>query len=281
MNTDRQKKIKPHVLERYILGELPGKQTAEIEERLWADTGLREEIHLLKQENGDILKRYPPGTVVPEILRRCDAEIQRMERESAHRPLFLKRLVYASPAFAILLILILFIFPLQKKDVGPIDPLNREDSTRVKGTHAVDMSKPRLIIHRQGGGRVEQLKDGAVAKAGDLLQLAYVVPETSFGVIFSIDGRGVVTLHFPGEKSQSTALKKQQRILLPHAYELDNAPAFERFFLITSKTRIDTAKILERASALAKDPEKARTGNIDINQALDQFSLLIGKENGP
>ena len=278
MNTDRQEKIKDHVLERYILGELPVEKTAEIEERLRADADLREEIHLLKEANRDILKRYLPDAIVPEIMRRCNAEIDQKERKFNRRPILFRRLIYASPAFAVLLILILFVFPLNKKDIGTIGQLNREDTTRVKGARDIDMSKSRLIIHRQIDGRIELLKDGSAAKAGDLLQLAYVVPETSFGVIFSIDGCGVVTLHFPEEKSQSTALEKQQRILLPHAYELDNAPGFERFFFITSKSEIDTVKILDKADVLAKNPVQSRTENIDAAETLSQFSLLIEKE---
>jgi hypothetical protein len=139
------------------------------------------------------------------------------------------------------------------------------------------MSKPHLIIHKQvAADRIELLKNGAKAKSGDLLQLAYAVPETAFGVILSIDGSGVVTLHFPEEKSGSTALEKMKKTPLPHAYELDNAPEFERFFFITSETELNASEILEKAALLAKNPFRARTGNIE-SKGMNQFSILIKK----
>lgn len=279
MNTDRDKKIHEHVLEQYLLGELPVDRVMDIEKRLQADRGLREKIDSLKKSNIDILKKYFPGSVVPEIMNRYESEVRRTKKVSRAKPLFLRRLLYASPAFALVLILILFVFPIHKKDVGPVSSINVAESTRVKGTQGIDLSKPNLLIHRKTDDHIELLKNGARAKAGDLLQLAYTVPGEFYGVIFSIDGRGVVTLHFPEEKSESTALKQDKKILLPHAYELDNAPGFERFFFITSKSAVNTAKILEKAESLAKNPDRARVENIEVDETLNQYSILIEKEN--
>ena len=69
--------------------------------------------------------------------------------------------------------------------------------TRIKGTEKIDVSKPHILVHRKVNDTVELLESGDEAKAGDLLQIAYVSAGADYGVILSIDGRGVVTLHYP------------------------------------------------------------------------------------
>jgi len=90
------------------------------------------------------------------------------------------------------------------------------------------------------------LKNGARAKAGDLLQLAYIPAGKTYGVIFSIDGSGIVTLHHPESKGNSSILKQEKKNLLPSSYELDNAPDFERFFFITTMEEIEVQSINQK-----------------------------------
>src|SRR5262249_16204658 len=55
-----------------------------------------------------------------------------------------------------------------------------------------------------------------------------------YGVIASVDGAGAVTLHFPFSEDappQATAVARDTTTL-PHAYALDDAPRFERFFFL-------------------------------------------------
>ena len=121
------------------------------------------------------------------------------------------------------------------------------------------------------------LKSGAKAKQGDLLQIAYISAGENFGVIFSIDGNGAVTLHYPEHKKQSTFLKKEKKVLLESAYELDDAPGFERFFFITSPAPINVDGVLKKAWELARDPNLAETANIELKQSFKQTSVLIEK----
>lgn len=279
METGKDKRINEQVLERYVLGELPSDRVLEIDKRLQKDEGLREKVRSLNNSNRDILNQYTPGTIVPEILNRYESVNRKYEKKFKTSPLFFRRLAYASPVFAAALLLILFVFPTHRSNPVPDRGINMKETTRVKGIQDVDLSKPHLVIHRKADDRIELLQDGAKAKAGDLLQLAYAVPEESYGVIFSIDGSGVVTLHFPEEKSGATTLQQQKKTFLPHAYELDNAPDFERFFLITSKSEIKAAKILEKARFLAHNPGRARVANLELDKTLNQFSILIEKEN--
>src|SRR5690606_19161898 len=100
-------------------------------------------------------------------------------------------------------------------DTGP-------EGVRLKG------QEPHLALHRRAAGAVvERLGEGATARAGDVLQVSYVAAGRRRGAVLSIDGRGVVTLHFPERAGAATELVQEGAVPLAHAYELDDAPAFE------------------------------------------------------
>ena len=184
-----------------------------------------------------------------------------------------------SSAVATLLILILFL-PLLKQKPPIIYPDAEKEVTLVKGIPAVDLSQTQLLVYRKIQDRVETLSDGEKARAGDLLQLAYVATEDLYGMILSIDGRGVVTLHLPESKGDSTQLELSRQSLLPSAIELDDAPEFERFFFLTSDSPIDVDGILQEAQDLAKNLEQVRQNNLDLPENFQQYSVLILKGEG-
>jgi hypothetical protein len=72
-------------------------------------------------------------------------------------------------------------------------------------------------------------------------------------------------------------LEQGPRTLLSSSYELDDAPDFERFFFITSKSGIDVQTILKSAKELAKNPKTAETAELDLPNSISQYSLLIKK----
>lgn len=269
----RVKKINSWELEQYLLSELPGERMKEIDIQLKEDPALREEIECLKNSNKEILEQYPPDSVVPQILNRLHLE---KTKESYSRSPFFKRLLIAAPAFAVV-VLVFLMLPVIKDILGPGTQGTPTDGTRIKGEETIDMTKPNLIVYRQKNDLPELLKKGTTAKAGDLLQIGYVAGEQSHGVILSIDGNGVVTLHFPDGKTQSTALEKKKKVLLQSAYELDDAPAFERFFFITSQSEIDVESVLAQVKKLAKHRDRAQTADIELKDPLKQTSFLVNK----
>jgi hypothetical protein len=103
--------------------------------------------------------------------------------------------------------------------------------TRIKGL------TPHLGVFRQTPAGVEALADGSLARDGDLVQLTYQAAGRRFGVILSIDGRGVVTVHHPRDGRQAARLVPGQAVRLPSAYRLDDAPGWERFVLVTAEGR--------------------------------------------
>ena len=124
----------------------------------------------------------------------------------------------------------------------------------------------------------ERLETGDQADEGDLLQLSYLAAGRSHGVILSIDGRGAVTLHWPDRRGGATALVPSGEVRLDHAYELDDAPGFERFFLVTGADALDVNAILDAAEDLAADADRARDGALALAEGLEQRSVLLLKE---
>jgi hypothetical protein len=275
------KKIDDRVLERYLLNELPGDRMKEITKILESDALLKERLDALKESNRSILRDYPAETVAPRILDRVRTETARAEYADSkkERPLWQKRLFFASPALAAALVLIFLVSPF-KIDHPGIDPKPPvQDGTRIKGTPGAALD---LLVFRETGGKIEQLEAGMNAKAGDRLQLAYTAPKDTYGVILSIDGNGVVTLHFPDKAGQSTKLENGNKINLKNSYELDDAPGFERFFFLTSSRPLDVKKAMQAARNLARRPGHAKTGTIEPasptpGQRVNQVSILINK----
>jgi len=95
-------------------------------------------------------------------------------------------------------------------------------------------------------------------------------------VIVSIDGRGAVTLHFPADAGASTALEPGAHNV-PDGFQLDDAPSFERFFLVTSDAPIDVKTVVAAAEALAL--RGGSTGPLALPAGLKQTSSIVHKES--
>jgi hypothetical protein len=172
----------------------------------------------LSRSNEEILGAHPPQQVVAEIQRRA----RRIDRP---RP----ALRIAAPVLAAALGLIVFVsLP--------------EPTERSKG------AVPYLVIHQHAGDHAEKLAPGAVVRARDVLQVSYVSLGRPYGVICSLDGRGIVTLHHPiGLDGDQKLIDLAGAVPLANAYELDDAPDFEKFFFVTASEPLDVDAILEKA----------------------------------
>jgi len=136
--------------------------------------------------------------------------------------------------------------------------------------------RPSLVVHRQVGDSEEILAAGAVATEGDVLQLAYVPGDATHGVVVSIDGNGSVTLHHPASIGGDTRLQRGGEARLPHGYQLDDAPSFERFFLVTDDQPVSVQGVLDAVEALA-DADRAQAGTPAVGQArVDDFLVRKG-----
>jgi len=302
--------ISEYYLERYDLGELPDEEAEEIGLLASTDPELQAALDEIKSSNREILALYPPLAVKASLTTQLSA-LSDMSPEKALKILseitlemptegtsiksaetttkistkvwkksFPLRPILAISSVAAVLLAIFLALPLFKQKPGVIHPDTEQDITLIKGTPRVDLSVTQLLVYRKTEDKVEILSDGDKARAGDLLQLAYVSAEESYGMIFSIDGRGLITLHFPVSKDKSTQLELNKQSSLPNAIELDDAPGFERFFFLTSGSPIDVNAVLIKLKDTARDAKQIKRTNLDLPASLKQYSILIRKGAG-
>jgi len=238
MNDETRRDI---VVEQYMLGELPEKEMKEVER----SPELMARVAELEQSNKEILDRYPAEDMAERIITRFQqsshtpASLRRSKTERFDVGRFLQRFFYV-PAFAVLAIVFgLFIYPMFAQTH------NGDESMRMKGL------QPTFHVYRESGrgATPQEVKTGETVSQGDVLQLSYVSGGASYGVIFSVDSRGNVTLHFPETENASPALKTSGEVPLPFAYRLDDAPRFEAFYFVTSQERFSVAGLLRRVKA--------------------------------
>lgn len=279
--TDTQPPIPDWMLERYALGELPPDQSEAIRARLQAEAeavragltprgDLSTRLDTLQASDTAILEAMPPRQVAAEVRRR--QHLRRAHADQASRSNSGRRWVLGVlgplAAAAIALVVVL---PMLNND--PRQPGDQEFiDTTAKGLDT------RLLVYRQVGPQdAEELKEGTPARAGDRLQLAYIAGGKQHGVIVSIDGRGAVTLHHPAEPGGSTELSVDGERMLGFSGELDDAPRYERYFMVTSETPIDVQSVIDAAARLASTGQ-ADQRDLPLPPQLEQLSVRISKE---
>jgi hypothetical protein len=246
--TDRR--LPDYLLERLALGELPEDAAREAEEQLAREPGGAQRLSDLRASNAELLARHPPQAVAREIARRQRAVIVQLRR---------RRAAWLAASAGVLATAVLAVV------LRPAP-----EQTWIKGDAA-------LLVYRSRGAQAEQLQSGASARAGDTVQLAYARARQAYGAIVSLDGAGKVTLHLPEQEGEAARLVRDARTELPHAYELDAAPGFERFFLVASDSPFRASAALEAAHKLAARGDAARTEPLALPKGFEQSSFLLLK----
>lgn len=242
-------------LERLLAGSLPPDEARALEARLAEDPDAAARVAALRADDEAILRAHPPARVVAEIHRRLETD-----RRPSRAPL----LVFAAATAACALALVV---------VPGIAPrAETEDVVEERGKGG----RPRLFVRRVAGGAAELLAHDASASAGNLLQLSFVAAG-KHACIVSLDGRGGATLHLPEAEDAPTTMSPGGEVGLPHAFQLDDAPAFERFVLVTAPAPIDVPAVLSAARALAREPAGAASSSLPLPFPAEQTSLLLRK----
>jgi hypothetical protein len=242
------------LVERLHRGDLPPDEALEVRARLAAEDGLAR-LDALARDDAEILLAHPPGPALGEIRRRAG-------RAAAPRPFRRHLLLVAVPFAAAAAALVVVLRP-------PVPP-PQDENTRVKGL------SPHLVVHRRAAAEAETLSPNARARAGDVLQLSYVSAGRRYGVVVSVDGRGVVTRHFPGDGQAAAKLSRSGAVPLEHAYRLDDAPAFERFFLVTGGAPFAVEPVLDAVRRLAAAGQ-AREGTPALQAGLSWSDFVVEK----
>ncbi len=251
-------------LERYLTGDLPESEMREIREMEATDEIFAGRVKMMREDNAAILKKLP----FERLSEKMDAMSGRATVGSGRgtlasggsfisgkgMPAGFKLVKFAAAAALVLAVVSVALF--SQREIGPAPEGNgtqvmdvamvdiQDDGTRIKGLDA------RMEIWKKTGDSAVQMQNLDEAREGDEIQLRYSVPEKCFGLLFSMDGNGTITMHM-ADGSQAIALEPGKMTTLPFAYKLDNAPKFEKFFLLTSQKdfTIDAGNI----DALLKD----------------------------
>lgn len=225
-------KISDFKLERYLLGELSEKEMRELQERELSDEIFAARVAEMRLQG----KRF----VAENPFVALEAKMAAAE-QSANDEHNVVSVMWLKVAAALVIALGVFSMVLLNRNVETFDSKDAamqvamadvDDGTRIKGMQAS------LEVWKKTGDSAVQMVNLGDAHEGDEIQLRYRVPQKCFGMLFSMDGNGTITMHM-GEGNKAIELEPGKMTTLPFAYKLDNAPKFEKFFLLTSQNSFE------------------------------------------
>lgn len=221
-------KISDFKLERYLLGDLPEGEMQALREREACDEIFAARVREMREQGERFLAENPFSTIENKL-------------ENAERPVNLPNrsfnTLWLKVAAALVIALGVFSAVVLNRNVATYEGsgtsmevalADTDDGTRIKGMSAS------LEVWKKTGDSAVQMVNLGDAFEGDEIQLRYRVPQKCFGMLFSMDGNGTITMHM-GEGDKAIELEPGKMTTLPFAYKLDNAPKFEKFFLLTSE----------------------------------------------
>jgi hypothetical protein len=248
-------RISALLLERYNLGEVTGEEKALVEAALAEDPESAERLAALRRSDAEIRRGFASGRYF----------ISAGRGKARRRPL--RPVLWSLGAAALVLFIAL---PVLGPRLFPGD--------RIKGS----AETTGLRVYLKTGGETAALADQAVLREGNTVQLAYSVdaqPDARrYGVIFSIDGRSAVTLHYPPVLGADTRLVTGKWTLLEEAYTLDDAPYYEVFYFVVGGEPLDVPAVLSSARQLAGDPEAAREQGPAVFRGCEVKAINLRKE---
>lgn len=265
------KPIPPLKLEQALLGELSPQEFAACVERYGPD---------FERELARMRARDESWSALPERELEIAQIKARVAKAPAPRRASPRALRWGLlPAAACACALLLFVV---RQDEAPRDTPQPDQDPASQGVRFKGLA-PHLTLHRKTADGQEKLDPGSLAQFGDLIQLSYVAAGARFGVVVSVDGRGQATLHYPIQVQQPSALRSGAAVPLTQAYELDDAPDFERFFFVTSRQDQEpqdfARRVLDLASAFAKGAkQEVRSADLPLPQSWAQADFLLAKQ---
>lgn len=258
-------------LERFLTGDLPEEEMNKLRELEANDAMFASRVKMLREDNKAILNKLPFETLAERIADATDAAeegranlgtvTETAGTAAKNAPRFTLVKFAAAAMFVFAVALVAFFAQSETSvmnervgsDVANVNGLqgtqvalaDTQSDTRIKGLDA------RMEVWKKTSAGIVQLNDLDSVGEGDEIQLRYAVPEKCFGLLFSMDGNGALTLHM-GDGVKAIELAPGKMNSLPFAYKLDDAPYFEKFFFVTSPKEFaveenDVDKLLKRS----------------------------------
>lgn len=234
--------------ERYLTGDLPAEEMRKLREMEATDEVFASRVKMFREDNAAILKKMPFEALASKMENHG-------ERDTDTRTVTFRLVKFA--AAAVLVFAFVGVSILMKQET-PVNVEGTELASGVQGENGAEQvamaeietgtrikgMENRMEVWKKTEKGIVQLENLSEAREGDEIQLRYSVPQKCFGLLFSMDGNGALTIHM-GDDNKAIALEPGKMVTLPFAYKLDNAPKFEKFFLITSQNtfELDASKI--------------------------------------
>jgi len=274
-------RISSFILERYHIGEVTAKEKKYVENILTEDKQSASALADLDRADNDFRRRFPLEKFFHvDQKESLNSSLRRINipRFKFSRLRKVPALVWGICAAALIVIVALPLIILKNSR-------QTEFSDRIKGAsvenNSIELS---VYIKEKTSGEGVKLANQAGVREGNTVQLVYQVSGIAsiekYGVIFSIDGRSSVTMHFPYAPWQSTLLVSGKPVPLDEAYTLDDAPNYEIFFFVTGEKPLDIGNVMDTAKQLAlqieKNPNLAESyGNAAFNKnEITIFTLI-------
>lgn len=210
-------------LERYLRNALSEKEMRELRALEKSDDIFRARVVDSRQSDKEILAQYPFESLEGRLTGKGFAEGRSLN--------FLWLKVACAAVFAVAVISFMYLgfgsvalqTPQGTQEGVEVALGVQDQGTRIKGMDV------RMELWKKTASGVVQLENLSNAREGDEVQLRYSVPQKCFGILFSMDGNGVLTVHM-GSGNDAVALSPGKMTALPFAYKFDDAPYFEKFF---------------------------------------------------
>lgn len=249
-------------VEKLAAKDVPKEMEVSLQHRLEGEKGLNR-LAQIEQSNQKILDSYPPAQLAASIRLRYEQQ-RKTTRKSHLRYLIPTSAVVAVAAAALLII-----------TIGKEVPLTIEKPQNLPTEYIGIKGSPQLHIHKKTEAGEIRINSGDNATQGDVLQIKFNSSSAKSLMICSVDGHGAVTLHYPEHESDSTSVRTNTKQVLSFGYELDDAPGFERFFMVWTLTNIplDTQRILNTVKTL----KNSESSKLQLEATLHYKDIIVKK----